>query len=41
MEELFEPVVKDILRLVSQQVSHALSSKGKRINVSQYVLWVE
>lgn len=33
MEELFEPVVKDILRLVSQQVSYALSSKGKRINL--------
>jgi molecular chaperone DnaK (HSP70) len=31
MEEIFDPVVKDVLRLVSQQVDYSLHSKGKRI----------
>ena len=33
MEYICDPVVKDILRLVSQQVSHITHTKGKRINV--------
>ncbi|KAK4031233.1 hypothetical protein C8A01DRAFT_42288 [Parachaetomium inaequale] len=31
MEEMFDPVVRDVLRLVSQQVEES-SRKGKRIN---------
>ena len=34
MEELFGPVVKEVLRLVRQQVDNALKIKGKNINVS-------
>ncbi|KAK4152182.1 heat shock protein SSA3 [Chaetomidium leptoderma] len=31
MEEIFDPVVDDVLRLISQQVNHILQAKGKRI----------
>ncbi|KAK3897932.1 heat shock protein SSA3 [Staphylotrichum tortipilum] len=32
MEELFNPVVEQVIRLVSQQVDHISHTKGKRIN---------
>lgn len=36
MEGLFDPVIKDVLRLVHQQVTIARTMKKKRINVSEY-----
>ncbi len=33
MEEVFDPVVNDVLRLVGQQVDNISQTKGKRINV--------
>ena len=33
MEEVFDPVVNDVLRLVRQQVDNISQTKGKRINV--------
>ena len=38
MEEVFDPVVNDILHLVGQQVDNVSQSKGKRINVGLKVL---
>ncbi len=44
MEELFDPVVNDVLRLVNQQVDNVSQTKGKRINVGlnalgDYSIW--
>jgi hypothetical protein len=33
MEEIFDPVVEDVLRLVSQQVKEISRTKAKRITV--------
>lgn len=33
MENLFDPVVQQVIRLVTQQVDHISQTKGKRINV--------
>ncbi|KAL7919154.1 hypothetical protein ACQKWADRAFT_323202 [Trichoderma austrokoningii] len=33
MEDIFEPVVRDVLRLVAQQVDYALQLKGKQISL--------
>lgn len=33
MESLFDPVVQQVIRLVTQQVDHIAQTKGKRINV--------
>jgi hypothetical protein len=33
MERLFDPVVQDVLRLLSHQVEYISRTKGKRINV--------
>ena len=33
MEAIFDPVVDDIIRLLTFQVAQALSTKGKHVNV--------
>ncbi len=39
MEDLFNPVVQQVIRLVSQQVDHISHTKGKRINVDFSLAW--